>query len=489
MNSIIRRLCTGLVLLSAVGAASAQTVAPPNVHILFDTSGSMRELPQVEAGKHSEFFAITTGGCFNPRLDAVQTSRGWHPDTLYAVPDTGTGIGSDNGFPNLFQDNKFYAYMYWGDLSSPTPQWDTKELACQSQVLDWSNTGAADYSRCLSCLSLKGYYKVPGAIGRDAPPLQNLDFIFWGRFLNFNPPKYVSARAAIKQVFKDIAAKRVGLSHFSNSTPHTIKDKGQNPSCSQILNDASSFDSNRASYINDINGMTFSTGTVLARSLLNIGYYFTSGDDVYRDWFGFGTGYSYPSSFRNSPLTYESRSVCWGCQHNAVILMSDGDPAGDSLNSTIVSQLRAINGGPVYCPDSEPCGSGTVAGRDMGTDPISYTDDNNNYLLDDVAKLLATQDLQMASPPVVGAFDTSGQQSLAIHTVAFGSHNNLLKNTAAVGGGLYYRADTAASLKQALESILDNVETRAASCVLSPSPGRFFRHERLDHKRYPRTPS
>jgi type IV pilus assembly protein PilY1 len=85
-----------------------------------------------------------------------------------------------------------------------------------------------------------------------------------------------------------------------------------------------------------------------------------------------------------------------------------------------------------------------------------------------VAKLLATQDLQMASPPVVGSFDTSGQQSLAIHTVAFGAHNNLLKNTAAVGGGLYFRADTAASLKQALESILANVETRAASCVLQP---------------------
>ena len=468
MNSILRRLCTGLVLLSAVGTASAQTVAPPNVHFLFDTSGSMQELPQLEGSRHSEFFDITTSGCFNPRLDAAQVSRGWNPDTVYAVPDTGTWLGSDTGFLNLFQDSKFYGYMYWGYSSSPTPQWNTKEQACQARVPNWNTTGAADYSRCLSCLSLKGYYKVPGAIGRDTSPLTNLDFIFWGRFLNFNPPKYVAARVALKQVFKDIAAKRVGFSRFNNSAPSTDMERGQNPSCNQIVNDASSFDNNRASYINSVNAMSFTTGTPLARSLLNIGYYFTSGDDVYRDWFGFGTGFTYPSSFRNSPLTYQNRSVCWGCQHNAVIIISDGDPSGDNLTTTVVDQLRAINGGPVYCPDSEPCGVGSLNGRDMGTDPISYTDDNPQYMLDDVAKLLANQDLQMATPPVVGDFDTSGQQSLAIHTVSYGFNSNLLKNTAAVGGGLYFRADNAVSLKQAIESILDNVETRAASCVLSP---------------------
>jgi type IV pilus assembly protein PilY1 len=468
MNFLVRRFCTGLVLLGAVGTASAQTVAPPNVHILFDTSGSMQELPQVEGSRHSEFFDITTSGCFNPRLDAVQLSRGWNPDTAYAVPDTGTMVGSDTGFPNLFQDSKFYGYMYWGSSSNPTPQWDSKEQACQSQVYDWTSTGAADYSRCLSCLSLKGYYKVPGTEGRDTPPLTNLNFIFWGRFLNFNPPKYVAAKVALKQVIKDITAKRVGLSRFHYSPPSTVLERAQNPSCSQSLIDSSAFDSNRASYINAVNGMTFTTGTPLARSLLNIGYYFTSGDTVYRDWFGFGTGYSYPSSFRNRPLTYESRSVCWGCQHNAVIIISDGDPSGDTLSSTVVNRLRDINGGPIYCPDSEPCGVGSIGGSDKGADPISYADDNPHYMLDDVAKLLANQDLQMNDPPVVGAFDTSGQQSLTVHGVAYGFNSNLLKNTAAVGGGLYFTADSAVSLKQALETILDNVETRAASCVVQP---------------------
>jgi type IV pilus assembly protein PilY1 len=468
MNTITYRLCAGLVLLGAFTSTSAQTVAPPNVHVLLDTSGSMTELPQVVSSRHDEFFALTTGGCFNPLLDAVQVSRGWSPDTVYAVPDTGTGLGSDVGFPNLFQDSKFYGYMYWGSSSNPTPQWDSKEQACQSRVAGWSNTGASDYSRCLSCLSLKGYYKTPGAIGRNNPPLQNLDFIFWGRFLNFNPPKYVTARVVLKEVLKEMQGKRAGLSHFSNIPPNTLMDKAQSPACSQSLADPSSFDGERASYIDAVNALTFHTGTPLARSLLNLGYYFTSGDDVYRDWFGFGTGYSYPSSFKNSSLDSDGRSVCWGCQHSAAIIIADSEPSGDSLSPTVVNQLRAINGGPVYCPDSKPCGLETLRGRDMGTDPISYADDNPDYLLDDVAKVLAHQDLQMASPPVVGDFDTRGQQSLVVHTVAYGFHSNLLKNTAAVSGGLYSTADDASSLRKALRKILKDVQARASSCVMYP---------------------
>src|SRR5689334_11048554 len=73
--------------------------APPNIHFLLDTSGSMRELPQVINSEHSTFFNITTNGCDNPRLDAFAASRGWNPNTVYPVPDMGTGEGSDNGFP------------------------------------------------------------------------------------------------------------------------------------------------------------------------------------------------------------------------------------------------------------------------------------------------------------------------------------------------------------------------------------------------------
>ncbi len=502
-TSRIRPLCAGLALLGAAGVALAQDLgdatkntaaccqlttsliqdvvrgkdvagderffssegAPPNIHFLIDTSGSMRELPQVDLSQHDDFFDATLNGCENPALDAFQVSRGWDPTFVYPVPDPGTGLGSDTGFPNLFRDNKFYGYMFWGDSSNPGYQWHTKEQACQSQVPQWNGARAAEYNRCLTCLTNKGYYKLPEAEAANSGDLSNPNFIFWGRFLNFNPPKYVSARAALKQVIKDLRRVRAGISYFINSTPNTAMANKQNPSCSQILSDASAFDNNRASYINDINGLTFTTGTPLARSLLNVGYYFTSNDNVYKNDFGFGSSFNYPSAFKNSTLTSQNRSVCWGCQVNSVIIITDGEPSGDTLSSTIITKMRNLNGGPVYCPDSQPCPRAGVPNnqRDKGNNPTNPGDDNPSYYLDDVAMMLANQDLQRNSPTTVGDFNTAGKQSLNIYTVGFGINSNLLRNTAAVGNGEYYTADDGASLRQALLDIINSVQTRATS--------------------------
>jgi type IV pilus assembly protein PilY1 len=466
MDAIARRVCVGLALFGLAGSAAAQTSAPPNVHFLVDTSGSMKELPQLSQSNHVEFFDLTTNGCVNPRLDAAQSSRGWDPNTVYPVPDIGTGVGTDLGFPNLFQDNKFYGYMYWGDLTNPVPQWSTKEEACQLQVPYWNGSRAADYQQCLSCLGTKGYYKLPEAEAVNSGDLTNPDFIFWGRFLNFNPPKHVAVRAVVKQVLEEVMSTRVGYSYFINTTPNSTLAQGQNAACNTALADPNAFEAYRATYINSINGLSFNAGTPLARSLLNIGYYFTSDIGVYRDVFGFGTLYGYPNSYRNSSLDSQSRSVCWGCQHSAAIIITDGEPSGDGLSSGLATKLRTLNNGPVYCPSTEPCGPGPSSLRDMGTNPGSYSDDNPNYYLDDVAKLLAHQDLQRSTPDVVGDFDTSGKQSLAVHAVGYGWHSNLLKNTAAVGDGLYYTADHPAALRQALQDILANVQTRAATCTL-----------------------
>ncbi|WP_224249351.1 pilus assembly protein [Hyalangium gracile] len=471
MNSITRRLGLGLLLLGAAVPASAQQVAPPNIHFLMDTSGSMRELPQVKKGLHSAFFNETTNGCVNPSLDLTQALGNWNPATVYPVPDSGTGLGSDTGFPNLFKDDKFYAYMYWGDSSEPTWQWDSKEQSCQSQVANWNTTGATEYNRCLTCLSTKGYYKVPGAYGSDSPPMNSLDFIFWGRFLNFNPPKYVSAKAALKKSIKYLQNTRAGLTIFSTNSYGSELLMPHAPACSVILGNPTAFDNAvRGALINEVNAMSFSTSTPLAKSLLNVGYYFSSDNSVYQSTFGFGSSYSYPYEFKNTSLTSDHRSVCWGCQTNAVIIVTDGEPTSDSLSSTLASRIRTVNGGPTYCPSSAPCGAGTAATRDIGTNIALVTDDNPNYYLDDVAKMLHQRDLQVSTPEQVGDFNTAGEQSLLIYTVGFTINSNLLSNTAAVGGGQYYTADTAVALQQALENIFADVQWRATSCTYTPPP-------------------
>ncbi|ADO76051.1 pilus assembly protein PilY [Stigmatella aurantiaca] len=420
-------------------SARIPVAPPPNIHFIVDTSGSMLELPQIINSQYKPFYEATVNGCENPALQAFSDSHGWDPTFQYPVPDTGTGLGADTGFPNLFQDNKYYMMGGWEALNAPPPLGDTKEMAC-SRVPNWNTTNAAQYARCLTCLNTRGYFRVYDSSTSDNRV--NPNFILWGRFLNFNPPKYVTVRAALKQVLKNLKGARAGISTFTQtSSANTLK---MQPGCQGILANADAFDSSRTGFIATINSLTFNTATPLARALLNTGYYFTSDQTVYKDVFGFGAtnptvGYAYPTDFKNEPLSSENRSVCWGDQASAVIILTDGEPNTDTLGSAVVQKIRSRNGGPVSCPPSAPCAD---------------TPNDANAMLDDVAKLLFTNDLQYSTPPIVGALNTSGQQSLRVYTVGFAIDSNLLKNAAAVGGGRSYTAHDAAGLRQALQDAL-----------------------------------
>ncbi len=431
--------------------------APPNIHFLMDTSGSMKELPQIKKSDHNTFYnrgdtnaadPLHTG-CNNTDLTAVQASRAWDPNKVYAQPDLGTGEGSDDGHPNLFLDNKYYAYMDWEDSSSPNVTWHTREDACKAQYGNWATTEAARYNNCLSCLQTKGYFKRPGVNNYNGSTRRN--FIFWGRFLNFNPPKYVTAKVVLKQVIKDMRRVRAGVSQFAWDNSNAANNgaamvRGQNPSCDQIIRDSSSFDSNRGSYISAVDSLNFDTGTPLAKALLNIGQYFSSTDDIYRVKFDFDD-YVFKSGYRNGSLSAQGRSWCWGCQVSSVIIITDGEPSGDTVPSVTRSRIHARNGGEVKCPEPADC----------------LDDQGNDSMLDDVAKLLATQDLQENTPAQVGDLNTAGRQSMSVYTIGFGIDSKLLANAAKVGEGEYYTANDADALKEAIMSIIRTVQTRATS--------------------------
>jgi type IV pilus assembly protein PilY1 len=431
--------------------------APPNIHFLMDTSGSMKELPQIKKSDHNTFYnrgdtnaadPLHTG-CNNTDLTAVQASRAWDPNKVYAQPDLGTGEGSDDGHPNLFLDNKYYAYMDWEDSSSPNVTWHTREDACKAQYGNWATTEAARYNNCLSCLQTKGYFKRPGVNNYNGSTRRN--FIFWGRFLNFNPPKYVTAKVVLKQVIKDMRRVRAGVSQFAWDNSNAANNgaamvRGQNPSCDQIIRDSSSFDSNRGSYINAVDALSFNTGTPLAKALLNIGQYFSSTDDIYRVKFDFDD-YVFKSGYRNGSLSAQGRSWCWGCQVSSVIIITDGEPSGDVVPPITKSRIQTRNGGAVTCANVSDC----------------VDDTGQDAMLDDVAKLLATQDLQESSPAQVGDLNTAGPQNMSIYTIGFGIDSKLLANTAKVGEGEYYTANDADALKDAILSIIRAVQTRATS--------------------------
>ncbi|WP_375768206.1 pilus assembly protein PilY [Archangium gephyra] len=415
---------------------------PPNVHFLIDTSASMRELPQVQEGNHEAFFAAGDG-CSNPDLLAMQAANGWDPTVKYPVPDA--------DHPSLFQDDKFYAYMFWEDLNAPTSQWNTKEEVCAYQHPASADPTRTLYNACLSCMQTKGFYKRPGATGsRPGTDPRRYTYAFSGRFLNFNPPKYVTAKTVLKGILRDMRQVRVGISYFDadNSVHGALMSMPQGPTCEALSADPRAFETVRPSYLAAVDALRFKAATPLAESLLNVGQYFSSSNAVYTDVFGFDTSFL-KSGFQNALLSRPERSWCWACQATSIVIVTDGEPSADE--HVPAGTLEELNGGAVECPASEPCPEDAL------------------HKLDDVAKLLATQDLQTGA--AVGDFDPGGRQSLTIHAIGFGINANILKNAARVGGGLYYQANDGAGLKQALEDIIANVNRRSTSFSAASTSG------------------
>ncbi|HEY0093761.1 MAG TPA: pilus assembly protein PilY, partial [Archangium sp.] len=407
---------------------------PPNVHFLIDTSASMRELPQVQEGNHEAFFAAGDG-CSNPDLLAMQAANGWNPAVKYPVPDA--------DHPTLFQDDKFYAYMFWEDLNAPTAQWNTREEVCAYQHPAGADPTRALYNACLTCMQTRGFYKRPGAPGsRPGTDPRRYTYAFSGRFLNFNPPKYVTAKTVLKSILRDMRQVRVGISYFDadNSVHGALMAMPQGPTCEQLSADPRAFDTVRPSYLAAVDALRFKAATPLAESLLNVGQYFSSSNSVYTGVFGFDSSFL-KSGFQNALLSRPERSWCWGCQATSIVIVTDGEPSADE--HVPAGTLEELNGGAVECPASEPCPEDAL------------------HKLDDVAKLLATQDLQSGAP--VGDFDAGGRQSLTVHAIGFGINANILKNAARVGGGLYHQANDGAGLKKALQEIIANVDRRATS--------------------------
>ncbi|HYX90578.1 MAG TPA: hypothetical protein VE782_03400, partial [Myxococcaceae bacterium] len=453
--------------------------APPNIHFLIDNSFAMFELPQVHDSDQPTFFNSEPAdanwtGCTNSYLRAEQIARAWSPTNSYPPIDMGV-LGNDKQFPGLFVEKnptdgfpRFYTYMSWASSTqqdAPTPiqnknkDLTSSDLVCQQLYTNWKTTDAAAYALCKQCLDQRGFYKKPGITldPKGDPtkyPTLYPNFVFSGKFLNFNPPKYVTLRWVLKNVVRDLRRIRSGYSYLDVKTNPPLPTLGrkQNPPCNQLTG-TSNFDSNRGSYISDINSIPFGASkSYMARHLYNAGQYFSSSDNVYTTKFGLDPAYLV-QSFRNtlSDPPSDSRSWCWGCQKSSVIIISGSVPKDD--NALPRAKIEELNGGTVSCPDND--GDGL-------SDCKTVEDRKVDDLLDDVAKFLHTHDLHQ--DPVPPPLDFSGRQPLDIYGIALNSDSNLIRSaTEKWGGGLYFTAQSAATLKDALNDAIANIEARATS--------------------------
>jgi len=220
-------------------------------------------------------------------------------------------------------------------------------------------------------------------------------------------------------------------------------------------------DDNQSANFGAIGGMYSDTYTPLAETMAEAGRYFAGTDS----WFNgppTGTGYPY-GKFSSSCATSASNCtnystvnpIQYRCQKNYIIFMTDGDPTLDG-NSKLRNN-NYLNG--IKIPS---------AGKDGAA----------NYL-DDIAYFLAHNDMQkIGSNPTTDELLRKGHagdfenQTVTTYTIGFKQAAILLQNAATNGGGVYYTADNASTLNEALNNIItaiydDNEGFSAAAVPVS----------------------
>jgi type IV pilus assembly protein PilY1 len=205
-----------------------------------------------------------------------------------------------------------------------------------------------------------------------------------------------------------------------------------------------------------LNSYSANGGTPLEETMYEAARYYR-GDDWY-----FGSSSS-PNDSVNDSLkdsnTYDT-PITATCQKNHIILLTDGEPTGDtSANSRVRSWLSSSG-------LSMPSG-------------LSSSCSGDGECLDELAYFLQNDDQ---------ASDQIGDQGITTYTIGgFNLANGveLLKRTANWGGGAYYAADDTEGLTKALDSIfLDILSTNTTFTAPAVSVNAFNASEHRDELFY-----
>jgi type IV pilus assembly protein PilY1 len=177
--------------------------------------------------------------------------------------------------------------------------------------------------------------------------------------------------------------------------------------------------SNISDLITAINGMLATTWTPLSETMIEAWDYYTGSNNSF-----------YRGARYNSPIQYY-------CQKDFIILITDGEPTMDWTFPNWV--LPAIAGQYDTTPQSG--------------------NNNNPYYLDGVAWYLNVSDARS---------NLAGLQNIITYPIGFSMNHPLLERTASKGGGLYFTADNAEQLTDALEKVIIDIDNRSFSFT-SPS--------------------
>lgn len=181
----------------------------------------------------------------------------------------------------------------------------------------------------------------------------------------------------------------------------------------------------------EIDALQAQTNTPLSEAFIEMSRYFRGLSTVYRKAAG--------SPAYTSPVQYR-------CQNNAILMMTDGEPYedddfrvdGDALFGGLSNSQLKVDGALNVLPKL----TGAAFGSDL------FPDGSQN-------------DIEGFS------WNTAGfvRQYLRTYTVGFTIDHAYLKKAAQAGGGLYFTASDAASLRQSFNAILADINNRNAAAT------------------------
>jgi len=515
--------------------------SPPSAIFLVGSNESMQDFPQwlPEVGN------TTTWGCSDPALvsamswfDRSSTDPLKNGSIVYD-PDADFNTTADPAERHFFNPNIFYQSrgrrIGWVVEDYPfSLSWDFKQMdgntdtamAC-FRALRWQDKwiGSPELRACQNCLATRGWWRGPlennPSDRADIPPLPPEARRVWvlsGRVLNVRPPKFVVARKVLKDVIETITDLRMGVAAFGPDTgwfdPPVMHAKLR-PACDKSFPTINQDALNKPLLKKAVNMVAFRNNErSIGEALFGLGGYFSSQlvDGRWLSWFQqpINPGWGWPGccnggtvnnptnpgqegiywGVQNDEWTKWSqpwegngfeRSVCFSCQVNSVIVLTDGAPKFD--NTVPITKMMSIllaqnakhpDGTPLTFDSSNPdtntnpggvnyCDQFDKApGVKATKEDCDYTDYNwptghaktNKNFMDDVAFFLANTDLRGDMP---------GMQTMRTYTIGYGDNSVMLQSIALAGKGAFYRANNATELRESILAALGDLKQTSTS--------------------------
>ncbi|MCY1074541.1 hypothetical protein [Archangium lansingense] len=540
-------------------AGVVQAATPGNALFVLDNHTSMQDYPEYlpEAftpgyyptptdpapgdlgGDGSAGYNINTG-CSDPALVAAMSwfdkdSSDPAQNGSVAV-DADSDLGSSFFEPNQFYQSRGrrlgwqteeYPYAVSADFRSLNSYGDAFS-ACYT-VPNWSS----DYffspiiDECMACLATKGWWRGPIVSAKTAPglngpsqvvgqpPLPPEAFRKWvisGRVLNVRPPKFVTARKALKDVLSVVTDKRLGVATQGQDQgwfdpPSLVK--GMSPACDKSSPTIDEVALNRPALKSAVNNIRFNNpDRNLGEALFGLGAYFSSQvqDGRWASWFAqpINPGWGWPgccdggttdnpdtgqpgSTWAGSPDewlkapysdpvygnlpgqpwegTGNDKSICSGDQATSIVVLTDGTPRYED-NSVPITRMMSLliaqgarhpDGTLVqFNPTGSPVGGINYCGDAPKLPSGTYTAADCDYTSYNWPTGLSAGNKNFMDD--VAFFlshsdlrgDTTGDQTVRTSVVGFGDQSPMLYSISKAGQGTFTRADTLTAIKTGL---------------------------------------